>query len=367
MKNLDTKEVKLHIFNPEHEMALAADCAKITLPHNIQEFRMNMGFLPALWAEDGDCVLVDDVPYAIKALTLTGLPHKDVLFLTDSEVGSLAFRAVCPWGWDKAVRKRLIQDNISLNLLPYERELLDMRSLANRRMSTMVLANVRKGIEDATCGESFYVTNVSEVERLASAYGRIIVKSPWSSSGRGVRYVDTELGANVSAWIKKVIRMQGGVMVEPHYARVMDFAMEFTAVKKGCVEYNGLSLFTTEHGAYTGNIITTEEEKFRMLSRYIPQDMFNTVRARLAVSLDEMIKGRYRGPLGVDMMVVANPVMESFLIHPCVEINLRRTMGHVANSLKTDSTIPMRIMQITHNVNYTLRVTTPEPGFVKVF
>jgi hypothetical protein len=53
----------------------------------------------------------------------------------------------------------------------------------------------------------------------------------------------------------------------------------------------------------------------------------------------------YEGPFGIDMMVVANPDATSekslaadieerqFLLHPCVEINLRRTMGHVALAL----------------------------------
>ena len=50
-------------------MALAADTAYVALPHAIQEFKTNLGFLPALWAEDGDFVLVDDVPFAVKALS----------------------------------------------------------------------------------------------------------------------------------------------------------------------------------------------------------------------------------------------------------------------------------------------------------
>ena len=33
------------------------------------------------------------------------------------------------------------------------------------------------------------------------------------------------------------------------------------------------------------------------------------------------------------MMVVATDEKDGFLLHPCVEINLRRTMGHVALSI----------------------------------
>jgi hypothetical protein len=45
--------------------------------------------------------------------------------------------------------------------------------------------------------------------------------------------------------------------------------------------------------------------------------------------------GNYRGPFGVDMMIVmkSGERGENCLLHPCVEINLRRTMGHVALAL----------------------------------
>lgn len=58
------------------------------------------------------------------------------------------------------------------------------------------------------------------------------------------------------------------------------------------------------------------------------------------------------GPFGVDMMVVARPEADGFLLHPCVEINLRRTMGHVA------LTIPRRgVMQVAYTDNhYKLRI-----------
>ena len=88
--------MKLHIFNPEHEMALAADTVRVSLPHAIQEFKTNLGFLPALWAEDGDFVLVDDVPFAVKALSQCRVPHAEVLFITPEEVRSLRFTSYIP-------------------------------------------------------------------------------------------------------------------------------------------------------------------------------------------------------------------------------------------------------------------------------
>ena len=46
----------------------------------------------------------------------------------------------------------------------------------------------------------------------------------------------------------------------------------------------------------------------------------------------------------------------SFLLHPCVEINLRCTMGHVALSLSPDDDEILRVMQISYENRYKLSV-----------
>ncbi|MFC2767230.1 MAG: hypothetical protein ACFN27_07805 [Prevotella sp.] len=53
--------MKLHIFNPEHDIALAANLEQFTPPHAGRALRADLGFIPALWAEPGDFVLVEDV------------------------------------------------------------------------------------------------------------------------------------------------------------------------------------------------------------------------------------------------------------------------------------------------------------------
>lgn len=55
------------------------------------------------------------------------------------------------------------------------------------------------------------------------------------------------------------------------------------------------------------------------------------------------------------MMIVARDDRDGFLLHPCVEINLRRTMGHVALSLSPSDDELKRVMRIDYsNNNYKL-------------
>ena len=72
-------------------------------------------------------------------------------------------------------------------------------------------------------------------------------------------------------------------------------------------------------------------------------------------STSQQLKDVYDGPFGVDMMVVAKSDGDCFLLNPCVEVNLRRTMGHVALSLTPTRMQPIRVMRVVHQTRYILR------------
>ena len=143
-------------------------------------------------------------------------------------------------------------------------------------------------------------------------------------------------------------------MAEPYFHKVMDFACEFE-VKGNEVRYCGLSIFRTVNGMYAGNVIATEQEKEDMVSEFFP---FVKVRAAINDLLQlfaENLAGIYEGPLGVDMMLVNTE--NATKLHPCVEVNLRRTMGHVALNLYTALLSPMSSMSaVFENKRYRILV-----------
>lgn len=359
----------LHIFNPEHDMVLAYAGKHLNCSHTVQELRTNLGWIPALWAHDGDVVLVDDAAFAVKAATRAGLHRADVLFLQAEDIKGQHFDYIHPWGWDTALRAFLIANRISSPSIPDDNRLAGIRRLSSRQLTTELLPSLRRGIEDATCGCSVFVDSSSAggiakaMEDLKGISASFVFKSPWSSSGRGIRYVDESgIDDNTSHWITNTLRRQGGIMVEPYYKKVKDLAMEF-CMKDGTAVYRGLSLFLTHNGSYTGNLITTEEEKLKSLSAYISPILLEEVRERICAYTNRCFSGIYEGPFGVDMMIVA---AGTFLLHPCVELNLRRTMGHVSLSLPASDALPDRIMTITHDVNYQLKVRPIGNNFVQI-
>ena len=347
----------LHVFNPEHDIALAYNRRHLTMPHAAQELRMNLGWIPSLWASDGDAVLVDDLAFAIKASSEFH-QRKDVLFVTWDDLHHLQVNQVFPWGWDLTIRTSLAEHGLSVSILPTDDDLDFIRHLSSRVTTIRALEMIREGMEEQTCGEVRYHSSIDALSETIANWHRVVLKAPWSSSGRGVRYVDGAMPSSVSGWILRVIQIQGGVMVEPYYNKVKDFAMEFFMHENGEVEYTGLSLFETVNHTYTGNLLTSEEKKRVIINKWIPLSLIDAVKERICACFPVLSEHRYTGPFGIDMMVVSRQDQQGFLLHPCVEINLRRTMGHVALSLKSFKEQEQRLMCIEHKENYSLKITT---------
>jgi hypothetical protein len=341
-----TRMKTLHIFNPEHDIALAANLKNFTAPHAGRRLRSDMGYLPALWAHEDDAILVGDKEYASRAFNQVN--SRCHLHLTAPQwvdrnmLAHESFDRIEPWGWDKALCHQLHHDGVEVNLLPDDIHLDEIRLLSHRRTSAALLPFLQT---EWTVGEAFECRTLQEVDELQYQYGQIVVKAPWSSSGRGVQFALQE------GWLLNTIHRQGSVLVEPFFHKVKDFAMEFEADGCGGIRYVGLSLFHTKNGFYIGNLLATEDSKRQIMSQYIPVAWLDIICGKI---VNHLKLGSYQGPFGIDMMVVKKD--ERLLLHPCVEINLRRTMGHVALQLSSHNEDVFRVMRIELKEHYKIRI-----------
>lgn len=349
----------LHIFNPEHDIALAANLSNFTAPHAGRQLRHDLGYLPAIWATDG-YVLVENVEDAKR--DFARLMHRPFdRFVGKHQLAKLDITRVEPWGWDLALRSFLIRYGVEA--VPSEEEIGVIRDLSHRKHAVDLLRALEM---EGTIGQSWLADTIVEVKQALRDCEQLVVKAPWSSSGRGVRFIDNTLNDYQQRWIKNVVAAQGSVVIETYCHKIKDFGMEFESDGRGQVRYLGLSLFHTENGAYMGNILASEDEKMEIISHYISTDLLVHIQQKICDHLGELYRGRYAGPFGVDMMVVrggdngqCSMVNGQYLLNPCVEINLRRTMGHVALALAeqvpsdhmmrveySDNTYKMKIKQI---------------------
>lgn len=317
----------LHLFNPEHDLALAANLSNFTSPHAGRQLRADVGFLPAIWAGKDDVVLVENVADAQKAFAR--VMHREFEgFVDKHQLAKLDIGRVEPWGWDLALRSFLLRYGVEA--VPSETEIAVIRDLSHRKHAVGLLKALRCR---NTIGTSWCVDSLRDVLGLLLEHPHLVVKAPWSSSGRGIRFIDINLNDYQTRWILNVIERQGSVVVEELNDRVKDFGMEFESDGKGNVRYLGLSLFHTQNRAYTGNVLALEEEKRAMISRYVSIRLLDAIQEKICKYLGKLYCGKYAGPFGVDMMIVRGNDDRHFLLNPCVEINLRRTMGHVALAL----------------------------------
>jgi hypothetical protein len=306
-----------------------------------------------LWAREGDAVLVDDQERAeqgyrrlaqlLKKHLRGAFQPQNVRFTGLKQIGGLEnVTNIDPWGWNVALKAQLIRGGAADAILPQDEKLEAIRQLSHRRTSAKVLPKL---MLQGTVGESFECFTEEETVALLDRYGKLVLKAPWSSSGRGLRFVTHEtFTPQVRGWLRNLLEAQGAVMAEPFYDKEKDFGVEFRATETGEICYEGLSLFHTSNGAYTGNLLATEKLKRDILSRYISTDLLDNVNEVIKAELSPILKGKYTGPFGVDMMIVKG---EKFMLHPCVEINLRRTMGHVALALRPNDDEVIRVMRIT--------------------
>ena len=346
--------MKLLVFNPEHDLALAANLSNFTAPHAGRQLRADLGFIPAIWAAADDYVHVENVEDAERRfLRLTRRPFGR--FIAKEQICKHKFTAVDVWGWDLAIRAFLLRWGIDAAIMPTATQIDDIRQLSHRRYAMQLLDCLQMpGIIGSSC-ETNQIENI--IDRLHSGE-HLVVKAPWSSSGRGVRFMEDDVNIYDNGWLRNVIVKQGSVMVEPYYNKVKDFGMEFVSDGNGSVSYIGLSLFQTSNGAYTGNILASEEEKENLISRYIPIDLLKTVQQKICAKMGSWLKDQYTGVFGIDMMVVRREDGDGFLLHPCVEINLRRTMGHVAISLTELTSGLPKLMKIEYDSNiYKMKIS----------
>ena len=310
---------KLYLFNPENDMALASGSPYYMAPASAKKMANDLAMLPAWYADAGSEILVGDsrqVDWLRDGCRLSLLVN-GVLSVTDE------YEEIIPWGWSPALKHRLGMDMVR------GVDVETLRGLSSRMTAVNLLPKLRI---EGTIGESSWLTSLENVSAFSVKHGRVLLKAPWSGSGKGIQPLCGLPDDNLQGWIRRIIATQGGVVGEPFYEKIKDFAMEFKVEGKD-VAFGGYSLFETDaRGIYKENFLASDAMIEEMLSGYVSRDVLHAIRKSLLRELSLLLEGNYQGYLGVDMMIVRSDE-EKYLVHPCVEVNLRMNMGVVSRLL----------------------------------
>lgn len=316
--------MKLHIFNPENDLALADGNSNYCPPPMARAIASDLATLPLWFAASEDCVLLPSathIEYAVEMSSIFTMPQACMA----TPVSELT--AVAPWGWSAQMKRRFKVMGVDEALLPGQQHLELLRTLSNRRVAIDILRALRSAGVD-TPEIPLYLSSPAHVAAFINSMLRSVIKAPWSGSGKGIAWGIGRVEVPVEHFYCGVIKRQGGVVCEHYLDKVIDFAMEFS-VSHGTVSFAGYSLFTCDGGAYSGNILASDAAIEDFLQEYISLEVITMVKERLAVELARLLQPLdYNGVLGVDMMIYRAPC--GFALNPCVELNLRMNMGAVS-------------------------------------
>lgn len=310
----------VHLFNPENDVALGYWKNSFTLSPLVRSLHGDGASLPMWYASAGDFVFD---PQASATPEWYGeVARRFGLDVTVEGCVPWGLKGV-PWGWSYDACRQLREIGAEV---PDRERMERHRLLSHRRLTAEVMTRLRVMLPFAVPEVPHEADSVKEVMRKFGEWGgRIFVKSPWSSSGRGVVYVDkwTDMA---EARVRNMICRQGSVMCEPAVDKRRDFAMEFHSDGRRVV-WVAYSLFFNGHGAsYAGNILAPDQElESVLIADGADKERLDAIRNALTEIFSDMIAPYYEGYFGVDMMIDAYG-----MIVPCVEVNLRMTMGVVA-------------------------------------
>lgn len=320
--------MRLHLFNPDTDMALADGRANYLPPSSAHQMALDLAILPMWYATSGDGILAASAYNDVFFQQMKVLFNKDIFLVTEPEVCEYDNITPIPWGWNASVRRYLYQKGVPLIALPSDDELKRWRMMASRERIAECLAELLH--MPSCCGESVNLYNLKDCQNYVDNHGHAVLKAPWSGSGRGLLWCERGYTQTVAGWCSNVLCRQGCVVAAPVYDKVEDFAMEFQSDGHGNIRFVGYSLFQTNaRGAYRGNILLSDSDFEKWMAQYISVKTLLQIRVAVQNVLAKLCAS-YIGFLGVDMMVCR---AEKFLVHPCVEINLRMNMGIIACQL----------------------------------
>jgi hypothetical protein len=307
----------IHYFNPGHEMAVLNASPYYRLPESIRKMQDDLALLPAWYAAPGDYVMLPD-DYR------SGMPD-----LTSETVN----QEVALWGISPQsvyfFEKLNKQYGLKWKIPEWKTE---YRSLGSRLTSQKVLASLMDAvpeIEKTILPDLF--SRIEDIEDFVSqTTGRQVLKSPYSSSGRGLVWLPPgSLARSEKQIISGMLKKQSQVSLEKALDNQFDFSMHFEITPKTETRFIGYSVFQTNaKGAYECSLLANQKILEGQITSFISIDLLLEIKSALTGILQKLYAPYYNGNIGVDMLIYRSG--GQYKLHPCIEVNMRKSMGYLA-------------------------------------
>ena len=338
----------IYFFNPTCEPAMANGSPYYTAPALLRKFEADLGYLPGWLGNEKDWVLVQgtvDPEYSgrMKALGF-GLPGFVNLSdaLSDTEWLSISKSSLRPWGWSPAVYNQF-KDVLASCSEDFRQSAVagwrtDHKILYSRLSAIGLLKNLleeKAAVWLPGFTEIPVVCNsLREVDEVLEKSGKAVVKSPWSSSGRGLLlFPNVDTKKKNDELISGMLKQQGFVTVEPWLDKVSDLSYQFIS-SAGKISFQGRTVFETDRkGRYVRNFLTDNLNATSEVREFVEARDAEVVSMLTAALSRSGYSKIYEGWIGIDALIYRS-AEGSLKFHPLIEINGRFTMGAIALKIR---------------------------------
>ena len=332
----------IYLFNPTCEYAVANGQKSWQPNLLLQAMEEDLGTLPLFFASPNDVVLVKKLPSLKYSTNMKKAGIHLPEFVHFGEVAPQSNFALQPknslrpWGWSPAVHHFLapVKNSCTPDFQnsPIVHWKPEFREIYSKKFALGILKTILPQLPDSKKLPDDLIPEICrtqpEVEKLLKRWGKIMIKAPWSSSGRGLQKITkSPVGPKIWEKILGTVKDQGYVIVEPYLNKVLDVALQFE-IFEGKVQYKGISrFFTDEKGQYQGNYLNGWPEKSNfvevLFAETLPELLINPITEAIEKSY---LASVYEGVFGVDTLIFRDNHGD-IRVNPCLEINVRHTMG----------------------------------------
>lgn len=339
----------IYLFNPTCEYAVANGNASWQPNRLLQKMESDLAVLPLYLAQPGDYVLIDVAPSEEFLSRLKELNVHLPEFITKKvalqreRFLKIPKGKLLPWGWSPAAHRLLapLKTSCSTAFLasPVSIWKPEYRELYSKKFAWEIRKEISNQIDPKIMISPELhpeiCTTQSEIEYLLSRWQKLMIKAPWSSSGRGLQPI-TKIPVHPKVWEKLLgmVQEQGYVMVEPFLDKTLDMALQFE-LNKGKATYLGISRFAADKkGQYQGNFLNGFPHSANIEVKTFARSLPEKIVAPLVSAIEKSkLASWYEGFFGVDLLVFRNEDNQ-LKVNPCLEINVRQNMGLLSLQLE---------------------------------
>ncbi len=303
----------------------------------LSKFEHDISPLLAFIGKPDDFLLSEIANHSSFTSFWTNLGFELPQLISNKKLENVNIDALKPWGWSQLIKHKYGKYIKHFNEMPSFKTPDLLKSFYSRETSLRLIneLNTHKLPDFVSIPQlPLPVSSMKSIVELFKKENGIVLKTLWSSSGRGLMFIRNKKQLNdASNWINAQIKKHGALIVETIYNKVQDASLQFEIDDGGTVRFLGLNFFDADRqGHFSKEYFHTPSA----IKDLLPNDdtwIEQTSKAIIKSIQSLSIHKQYTGPIGVDTLFFKN-VNNELKFYPFVEANLRCNMGLVNLHLK---------------------------------